>query len=111
MMINFSYIKVERIHMKKFGLVSMLLGALLFISLGVTTASASGDKCGDGNKILQKNSGKCGNAQRNMSKCGARKCGSADNNMTKRSAGKCGDGKDIPKRSNGKCGVGKCGGN
>lgn len=40
--------------MKKFGLVSMLLGALLFISLGVTTASASGDKCGDGNKILQK---------------------------------------------------------
>jgi uncharacterized low-complexity protein len=74
-------------------LMTVLFGAMLFIALGVTTASAM-DKCG---------AGKCGDAKPAEMKCGAGKCGGEK----KSEAMKCGGEKKAKAM---KCGAGKCGG-
>jgi uncharacterized low-complexity protein len=73
--------------MKKLNLATLLLGAMLFLGLGATTASAESMKCG---------AGKCGSSMKKpASKCGGEK----------KAASKCGS----EKKSAAKCGAGKCG--
>jgi uncharacterized low-complexity protein len=91
--------------MKKFNLAALLFGAMLFISLGATTASAEGMKCG---------AGKCGSSMKKpATKCGAdkkasTKCGGEKKAAMKCGAGKCGAEKKVEKKPM-KCGAGKCG--
>ncbi|WP_294966781.1 hypothetical protein [Sulfurimonas sp.] len=90
--------------MKKFNLIALLFGALLFLTLGATSVNAAemvekakssvsmekGMKCG---------AGKCGGEQWiKDGKCGAGKCGSDMKKSMK---------KDTKKSM--KCGAGKCG--
>ena len=76
--------------MKKLNLAALLLGAMLFLGLGATTASAAeGMKCG---------AGKCGSSMKKP----ATKCGGE-----KEAVAKCGGEKKAPAKS--KCGTGKYG--
>ncbi len=91
--------------MKKLNLAALLLGAGLFMTMGTTSLSAEGMKCG---------AGKCGSSMdKPVSKCGgdkAAKCG-ADKKASKcggDKAAKCGGEKKAPKKAM-KCGAGKCG--
>jgi uncharacterized low-complexity protein len=90
--------------MKKLNFAALLLGAILFLGLGATSASAAEDmKCG---------AGKCGSSmKKDASKCGAEK--KAEQKATKcggekKDASKCGAEKKAEKKST-KCGTGKCG--
>ena len=92
--------------MKRLNLATLLLGAVLFLGLGATTASAEGMKCG---------AGKCGSSMKKpASKCGgdkAVKCGGEKKAAAKcggDKAAKCGGEKKAPKKAM-KCGTGKCG--
>jgi hypothetical protein len=62
--------------MKKFNLATLLLGAMLFLGLGATTASAAeAMKCG----AEKKDAAKCGGEKKDEKKamkCGSGKCGS-----------------------------------
>lgn len=79
--------------MKKLNLMTLLLGAGLFMAMGTTTLSA---KCGDSVKAP---AAKCGAEKKAAAKCGAEK----------KAAAKCGaEKKEAPKKA-AKCGVGKCG--
>ncbi|MFT7860528.1 MAG: hypothetical protein ABXS93_06300 [Sulfurimonas sp.] len=88
--------------MKKFGLMSLIASAMLFVAFGATTLSAESKcgaaKCGKEKKMMKKDGGKCGKDKRGAGKCG----------KEKKAAGKCGKEKREAKKSM-KCGAGKCG--
>ncbi|MDA3909048.1 MAG: hypothetical protein PF437_08155 [Sulfurimonas sp.] len=87
--------------MKKFNLATLLLGAMLFLGLGATTASAAeAMKCGAGKcgSSMKKDTAKCGGEKKAAAKCGAEK----------KDAAKCGGEKKDEKKAM-KCGSGKCG--
>ncbi|MEA3370368.1 MAG: hypothetical protein U9Q40_03440 [Campylobacterota bacterium] len=92
--------------MKKLSLTALLVGAGLFVTMGATSLSAEGMKCGAGKcgKAMEKPAGKCGGDK--AAKCGANKkaakCGDA------KKASKCGGEKKAPNKAP-KCGAGKCG--
>ncbi len=79
--------------MKKFGLMSLIASAMLFVAFGATTLSADEGMGKCGKKKEMKMEGKCG--KKKEGKCGTKK------------EGKCGKKKE-PKKAM-KCGVGKCG--
>jgi hypothetical protein len=76
--------------MKKSGLSALLLGAVLFTGLGVTSLSASDAKCG----AEKKAAAKCG-AEKKTAKCGAEKKAAAKCGAEKKTA-KCGAEKKAP---------------
>jgi len=73
--------------MKKLNLVALLLGAMLFLGLGATTASAESMKCG---------AGKCGSSMKKP----ASKCGAEKENTMRNNSDKCGG----EKKATAKCG-------
>ncbi len=87
--------------MKKLNLVALLLGAVLFLAIGATTASAQGMKCG---------AGKCGSSMKASAgkSCDDKNC--RTNKKCKcenKKAVKCGNSKKALKDTS-KCGKGKC---
>jgi uncharacterized low-complexity protein len=83
--------------MKKFGLMSLIASAMLFVAFGATTLSADEGMGKCGKKKEMKMEGKCG--KKKEGKCGTKK--------EMKMEGKCGKKKE-PKKAM-KCGVGKCG--
>ena len=98
--------------MKKLNLITLLLGAALFLGLGVTTASAE-MKCGAGkcgSAMTQKVTLACGNencACGENCQCGdVCKCGEKTAPVNKKSCNSCDDKAPVKAM---KCGAGKCG--
>ena len=97
--------------MKKLNVLSLLLGVALFTSVGLTSSSADGMKCGAGkcgasmNKPAQKCGGDKKTAPKKAMKCGTGKCGDTMN----KPVSKCGGDKQPAPKEAMKCGTGKCG--
>ncbi|WP_373001628.1 hypothetical protein [Sulfurimonas sp.] len=86
--------------MKKLNLAALLFGAMLFLGLGATAASAEGMKCG---------AGKCGSSMKQP----ATKCGGEKEKTMRNNSDKCGGEKKAAAKKDEKkpmkCGAGKCG--
>lgn len=93
--------------MKNFKLSALLLGVALFLSIGATTASAEGMKCGAGKCGAAMMAPKVCNTQSNC-KCEVCNCAKDSKSCT---CEKCECGKNSKKAPNTamKCGAGKCG--